>query len=159
MTTLVLGLGNPIVADDGIGIRLARDFEAELGARDGVTWRPECSVGGLNLLDLVVGFDRVILLDGIVTPGGRPGAWYRFTAEALRQTRYLSSIHDANFATVLELGRRLGLPVPRDDEIHIFAIEIVAHEEFGEGLSPELAAAYPRLREEIGEELARLFGG
>ena len=157
MTTLVLGLGNPIVSDDGIGIRLARDLEVSLGARPGVCWRPECSVGGLNLLDLLTGHDRVILLDAIRTESGTPGSWYRFTAEALRQTRYLSSIHDAIFATALELGRRLGLALPRDEEIHIFAIEILDHEQFSESLSPILEAAYPGLRTEIEAEVAELL--
>ena len=47
--------------------------------------------------------------------GGTPGTWYRFDAGALRETMNLTNVHDTNFATALELGRRLGMRVPADD--------------------------------------------
>lgn len=157
MKVLVLGLGNPIITDDAVGVRLAEALREMCGDPPGVDWEPECSVGGLNLVDLLAGYDRVLLFDSIRTAGGRPGEWHRFDAAALRATQHLSNVHDANFATALELGRRLGLPLPADAEIHIFAAEIVENRTFGESLSPELAAAWPALRAEILAEAARLL--
>ncbi len=58
--TLLLGMGNPIVSDDAVGIMLARDVGAALGPRPGVDVIDECSIGGLNLLDLVAGYDRLV---------------------------------------------------------------------------------------------------
>jgi hydrogenase maturation protease len=157
MRTLVLGLGNPIVQDDAVGIRLARELHSRGGERPGVEWFPDCSAGGLELLEHLAGYDRVVVLDAIRTRDGRPGNWYRFTAAELRETRHLSSIHDANFATALELGRRLGLALPRDEEIHVFAVEIDVHDAFGGELSPALSAVYPVLVDEIGAEVAAIL--
>jgi hydrogenase maturation protease len=158
MRILVLGLGNPIVQDDAVGIRLARDLHARAGVRPGVEWCPECSSGGLDLLERLAGYDRIVVLDAIRTRGGRPGDWYRFSAADLRETRHLSNVHDANFATALELGRRLGLALPRDEEIHVFAVEIDANDTFSEALSAPVAAAYPVLVEEIGAAVMEMLG-
>ena len=157
MKTLVLGLGNPVVQDDAVGLHLARDLRALQREQGGVEWLPDCSMGGLDLLERLVGYDRVIVLDAIRTRGGRPGDWYRFTAAGLRETRHLSSVHDANFATTLELGRRLGLVLPPDEEIHVFAVEIAVNDAFGEELSETVRARYPALVDEIGAEVAALL--
>lgn len=157
MRTLVIGFGNPIVQDDAIGIRLARDLHARSGDRPDVEWCPECSAGGLDLLERLAGYERVVVLDAIRTRDGRPGDWYRFSAAALRETRHLSNVHDANFATALELGRRLGLALPRDEDIHVFAVEIQENDTFGEELSTPVIAAYPALIEEIGTAVAELL--
>ena len=153
MKTLLLGLGNPILTDDSVGIRLATDIPARLGGLPGVDVVPDCSIGGLGLLDVLSGYDRVIVLDSIRTAGGVPGDWYRFTGESLRETVHLSNIHDANFATALELGRRMGRPLPSDGEIHVLAVEVEENATFGEALSPRVAAAYPRILEEIAAEV------
>jgi hydrogenase maturation protease len=155
--TLVIGIGNPIVQDDAIGIRLARDLQTRIGTRPDVEWCPECAAGGLDLLERLVGFGRVIALDAIRTRGGRPGDWYTFTAAALRETRHLSNVHDTNFATALELGRRLGLALAPDRDIHVFAIEILKNDTFGEELSPPVEAAYATLIDEIGTAVAGLL--
>ena len=119
---------------------------------------PECSVGGLNLLDVLSGYERVIVFDSIRTADGVPGDWYRFTAAHLRDTLHLRNVHDVNFATALELGRRTGMPLPADESIHIFAIEIEECATFGEALSPVLAAAYPELRADLLDEVRALLG-
>jgi hydrogenase maturation protease len=155
--TLLIGMGNPILSDDAVGIRLARDLRARLGARADVDVIEECCVGGLNLLDLVTGYDRLIVLDSIKTTDGRPGTWYRFDATALRETMNLTNVHDTNFATALELGRRMGSRVPADGENHIFAVEIVDNLTFSEDLTPELEAAYPEVAEEILGEVETLL--
>ena len=143
--TLILGMGNPILTDDSIGCRLATAAKAALGALPAIDVVEECSVGGLNLLDVIAGYDRVIVLDSIRTRGGTPGDLYRFTAADLRATQHLSNVHDANFATALELGRRMGMALPRDDQIHVFAVEIVDNETFGEALTEPLARRFPEL--------------
>jgi len=153
MRTLLLGLGNPILMDDSVGIRLAGDIATRLGPRPALDVLPECSVGGLEMLEVLSGYDRVIVVDSIRTAGGIPGDWHRFTAESLRETVHLSNIHDANFATALELGRRMGRPLPADGEIHVFAVEVEENATFGENLSARVAAAYPRILEEIAAEI------
>lgn len=146
-TTLVLGLGNPILSDDAVGVRLALDVRRALSNRTDLDVVPECSVGGLNLLDYLLGYRRAIVLDAIHTTGGTPGELYRFDATRLRHTAHLSNIHDANFATTLSLGRRLGLRLPRDEDIHIFAVEILDDRTFSRDLTPPVTRAYSACRD------------
>jgi hydrogenase maturation protease len=132
-----------------VGIRLARAMGARWGDRPDLDVVEECSVGGLELLDVLNGYNRVVVLDAIRTRSGIPGSWYRFTAEALRETRNLRNVHDANFATALALGRALGLCLPPDDEIHVFAVEIDDDLTFSERMTEALEAAWPRFSSEI----------
>jgi hydrogenase maturation protease len=156
MKTLLLGMGNPILSDDSIGVRLAGDLGRALDGTPGLDVVPECSVGGLGLIDVLAGYDRVVVVDSIRTRGGRPGDWYRFTAESLRETMNLRNVHDANFATALALGRRLGHALPSDEEIHVFAIEVEENAEFSDSLSPFLARAYPEILSGLLEEIRSL---
>ena len=136
-------MGNPILRDDAVGIRLAADIAGRLGPIDGVDVVTECSTGGLDLLPLVEGYDRLIVFDSIKTNGGIPGTWYRFTAADLRPTIHLTNIHDTNFATALELGRRVGLKVPEAEASHIFAVEVADNATFDMRMTPVLEQAYP----------------
>jgi hydrogenase maturation protease len=156
--TLLLGMGNPILSDDAVGVRLARHFGKELRGVPGLTVIDECSVGGLNLLDVVAGFDRLIVVDSIRTAGGKPGKWHRFPGDALDDTMHLNNVHDANFATALELGRRMGVALPPRDQIHIFAVEVKDNITFREGLTRPLERAYPRYSEEILREIKEILG-
>ena len=155
--TLLLGMGNPILGDDAIGIRIAERLSRRLGPVSGLAVREECCTGGLELLEVVEGFDRLIVLDSIKTAGGRPGDWYRFDGTALRETMHLNNVHDANFATAMELGRQMGAHVPDDAHIHVFAVEISENLTFSDALSPGLQTALPELVEEMGEEVVALL--
>ena len=178
MRTLVVGLGNPILGDDAVGLRLARDFVRRRSARpasapplgdrwpaegalhrgdDAVDVIEDCPAYGLDVLELLAGYDRLVLFDAMVTGQATPGSWRRFTATALQPTRHLRSLHDANLATALELGRRLGLGLPPDHEVHVFAVEIDDPDTFSSTLSPCLEAAYPDLAFEIMRDVEELL--
>jgi len=155
--TLLLGMGNPILSDDAIGVRLVKDFRERLAGLDGLDVVEECSVGGLDLLDVIEGYSRVIVVDSIKTQGGVPGAWYYFTADRLRETMNLTNVHDTNFITALELGRRLGMTLPPDEETHIFAVEIIENLTFSEEMSEPLEKIYPTLANEIFRQISSLI--
>ena len=157
MKTLLLGMGNPILCDDAVGVRLARDFKRELEGFRELDVLEDCSVGGLNLLDIFTGYQRAVVLDSIRTTEGIPGNWYYFTADALRETVHLTNIHDANFATAMELGRALGLPLPLSSEIHIFVVEAKENRTFSEQMTPELETAYCCFASGILGEIRRLL--
>ncbi len=159
LRTLLVGMGNPILSDDGVGIRLAQELAGTLPPAAGLAVEEQCTVGGLNLLDLVAGFDQLIVLDSIKTKDGRAGDWYRFDGSALRETMNLSNVHDANFATAMELGRRMGMHVPAEADIHVFAVEVRENLTFGERLSPELEEALPEVLTEMLVEIEALLGG
>jgi hydrogenase maturation protease len=156
MRTLLLGMGNPIAMDDAVGLRLARHLGERL-ARPGFDVVDDCAVGGLEILPVIEGYERLVVLDAIKTRGGVPGEWYHFTADRLAETLHLTNVHDTNFATALALGRRLGMALPRDGEIHVFAVEIKEDLELSERMSPELEAAWPQYAGEILAAVAELL--
>jgi hydrogenase maturation protease len=159
MKTLLVGMGNPILHDDAVGVRLACAFRGKLAGIPDLDVMEECSVGGLNLLDVFSGYERALILDSIRTGRGRPGDWYYFTAEALRETVHLTNIHDANLATALELGYAVGMPLPKRNDIHIFAVEAKENLTFSERMTPELEEAYSCYAPAILDGIRRLLRG
>ena len=135
---LVLGLGNPILTDDGVGLRVAKELEGKLDENVTII---EASLAGLDILDLLVGYDRAIIIDSIKTTGGKAGQIYRLDLGEFEVTRHVVSAHDVNLATALELGKMLGLDLPR--KIDILAIEVAETGLFGEECTPEVAKAIP----------------
>jgi hydrogenase maturation protease len=159
--TLVLGMGNPILSDDAVGIRLACDFRARLEAGPSagldIDVIEDCSVGGLNLLDLVIGYERLVVFDSIRTSGAAPGDWHSMTGATFRETMNLTNVHDANFTTALELGRQMGALVPSPENVHVFAVEIVDNTTFSETMTAELESTYPDYSREIIHRALRLL--
>ncbi|HUT98646.1 MAG TPA: hydrogenase maturation protease [bacterium] len=148
--TIILGLGNPLMTDDAVGILVARALHARLADPNAVL--REASVAGIELMELLVGFDRAIIIDAVQTDDGKPGDWYRLDAPSEISGELPQSSHRFGVFEGLELGRRLGLDMP--EEIRIYAVEAPDPFTFGEGLSPALAAALPAIVEGIYRELA-----
>lgn len=149
-------MGNPILSDDAVGVRLARYLRERLLNVPDLTVIEECSIGGLNILDLVEGYDRLIVLDSIKGAGGKPGDWYRFSGADLRETMNLRNVHDTNFATALELGRRMGQKIPREEEISIFAVEVEDNLTFSERMTEVLERRFPEYAREIAVEVGKI---
>ena len=149
MKTLVLGLGNPILSDDGVGIWVAKEIQGRVNQREVTVM--ETSMAGLDLLDLLVNFDRAIIIDAIQTVGGKTGQIYRLDPEAFDTTRHAASPHDVNFATALELGNKLGLALPR--QIDIFAIEVEDVDTFSERCTPKVEQMIPVVTDMVIQEL------
>jgi len=133
-----------------VGFRVVQGLKAEFSRHDLTLM--ESSAAGLGLLDLITGYDRVIIIDAIKTEGGQAGKIYRLNAENLSNTRHYASPHDINLATALELGKKLGIALPR--QIIIFAIEVVDVTNFSEKCTPEVEKAIPLAVSMIAEELS-----
>lgn len=151
MSIIIIGLGNPILSDDGVGIFAAREL-AKRYAGDVSVDVVEVSLAGFNLLDLFLGYEKAIIIDSIMTKGGKVGDIYEFTPETLKHTIRLASIHDLNLATLLEFGKLMKMPIPK--EITIFAVEIEDNSTFKEGCCDRVAAAIPKVVEKVLEILA-----
>jgi len=139
MKTLVLGVGNPILSDDGVGIRVAHEVANQLNSTQVTV--VETSAAGLSLLDSIVGYDRVIIIDAIQTEKGEAGQIYRMGAEDFSSTKHFVSPHQVNLATAMELGKMLNLAMPQ--EITVFAIEAKDITTFSEKCTPEVEKAIP----------------
>jgi hydrogenase maturation protease len=149
--TIVLGLGNPILTDDGAGYHVATALKTGIEALD--VDIHEASIAGLDFLDLLTGYDRAIIIDAIQTEKGTPGQIYRLETDALANTRHSGTPHDINLATALELGKRLGLPLP--PYITLFAIEARDVVSFGEQCTPEVNKAISTCVEMVTGELKK----
>ncbi len=146
--TLVIGLGNPILCDDGVGLHVAKELEARLGPQEATIIGD--SLAGLDILDRLVGYDKAIIIDAIQT-GGPAGNIYRLDLDAFLSTRHAASIHDVNLTTAIELGRRLGLALPQ--KFDIFAIEVEDTTSFSEECTPAVANAIPTCIEMVLQAL------
>jgi hydrogenase maturation protease len=155
MKTLVLGLGNPILTDDGVGIHVVRAAASRCSPVNGVVF-VEASAGGLRLLDLLAGYDRVILVDAIQTGNGQPGQIHRLGPGDLQTSLHSGSTHDLSLSGALDLGRRLGMELPRDKGLTILAVEVEDVLTFGETCSPAVTRAIPCAVEATLAELKEL---
>jgi hydrogenase maturation protease len=142
MRTIVIGIGNPVLSDDSVGVQVARRLASQPIEREDVRIT-ELYTGGLDLMEAMVGFDRAIVIDAMISPGGRPGTIYRLEESDWLQTRNSSSTHDASLAMALELGRMTGLHLP--DRITAWAVEAQDVETIGEELTDEVSRAVPTL--------------
>jgi hydrogenase maturation protease len=155
--TLVVGLGNPLLADDGIGWRVAMEVGGRLASDAALAADPafadvevdHLAVGGLALMERLVGYRRAVLVDAMVTGEHPPGTVRRFAVAEIpgREATHLDSAHDASLATALAAGRSLGADLPAD--ITVVAVEAVRVTEFGEELTPEVEAAIPAAVEAV----------
>ena len=151
MKTLVLGLGNPILTDDGVGIHVVREVSTR-SLPNNVTCA-EASVGGLRLLEVIAGYERVIMVDAFQTPDGKPGDIHRLAASDLRASLHAGSTHDLSFPGALRLGRSMGMALPHDEAIVIIAVEVEDIWTFSEECTPAVAVTIPRVVEAVLAEL------
>ena len=146
---LVVGLGNPLLGDDAVGWRVVEALEARLEAgadRDRVPSLEldRLAVGGLTLMERLVGYRRAILVDAVATGRTRPGTvtCEPLSAAGARAASHLDSAHDAPLPAALDAGRALGAALPA--EITVVGIEARRTDTFAEELSEPVAAAVPQ---------------
>ena len=152
MKTIVIGLGNPILTDDGVGVLVAYEVSKILALQNrndiDVT---EASVGGIRLMELMVGYNRAILVDAIISSNGNsPGTIQKMSLDDLMDispTQHSASSHDTSLTTALAMGKKLGLKLP--DDIVIFAIEVENINEFNENPTPKVAQAIPQVTKAV----------
>lgn len=149
MKVLVLGVGNPILSDDGVGIHVARELKKK--GLKGVEVE-ELAASGLELLDLVRGYDKVIIIDAIQTKNGVPGHLHVLEEKDFERAIHGSSPHGINIATALALGRKL-VPDEMPKEVVFFAIEAEDLVNVSETLTPKVEEALPRIVGEVRKQL------
>ncbi len=140
MKTLVLGIGNSILGDDGVGFHVVEALQADPPPGD-ITF--ECvDASGFALLDYVVDYDRVVIVDAIITEGGKPGKVYQLGLDNFRPSKHTISPHDTDLPTALHLGATMKLKLPQ--RIDIVAVEIPPVYEFSQQLSDKVKKAVPK---------------
>ena len=153
---MIIGLGNPILTDDGVGVKVARMLEEliDFNAHPELEIT-EASAGGLRLMEAVLGYDRVILIDAyyLLPETTNPGKIHRLTLDDLRSirpTQHSTSAHDTSLVTALDAAEHMGYKIPR--EFIIYAVEVENILDFSETPTPAVAAAIPIVTSQIINE-------
>ncbi len=147
--TLVLGLGNPILGDDGVGWRVAEAVQTRLGTLDAPVEVDFASLGGLSLMERMLGYERVILVDCLQTGNSPVGTVQSMPLSDLANPTagHSASAHDTSLITALEAAKAIGAEIP--SRVDVVTIEATNTYDFSEKLSPEIAAAVPVATREV----------
>ncbi len=155
MKTLIVGLGNPILGDDGIGWRVAEEAQRDLigamydfGASHQIDF-DFVSLGGISLMEHLIGYNQAIIIDAISTGKNPIGNVSQIPLSDLTSKfqGHLSSPHDTNLPDAIKMGKLMGAQLP--EQITIIAIEANNVFDFSEELSPPVAEAIPVAVNEI----------
>jgi len=150
--TLVLGIGNPILGDDGVGFHIAQELAKEI--KDENIDVKDTSIDGLNLLEFIIGYDNVIIIDAIMTEDGEAGEVYRLGPEDIGEpAQSIISAHHLNLLTTIKLGGRL-FPKKMPGEVVVFAVGIQEVTEFSEEMTGKVKEAIPKAVNLILTEVA-----
>ena len=148
--SVVVGLGNEIAGDDAVGIEVAALLRQRFPRRNDVDIVP-LSWAGFALLDVLHGRQRAAIIDCLITGNHPPGAIVRIDEKDLGGSVRLNSFHDISYPTALALGKHLGWKMPAS--IAIWGIEAASADTFTEELSAPVAAAVPRVADQVAEFL------
>jgi hydrogenase maturation protease len=152
--TVILGLGNPVLRDDGVGLAVATELKrllAEAPVR-GVDVLASTRAG-FELIDLLRGYTRAIIVDCIVLPAPQPGRVCRLTVDDVSGCARLVNAHEMSVGTAFRLAEQMGIPMP--GELEIIAVEAGDASTIAEGLTPAVQATVGPLAREICERLQR----
>jgi hydrogenase maturation protease len=147
--TIVLGMGNTLKCDDGVGIRIALNVR-QVMTREDVDVVP-FHVAGFRLVESLEGYDRAIIVDAVLSGEHVPGTAFWVEYDKLRHGRSDRSLHDLHIADALELGKKYGMKMP--DSVSILAIEVEDIKTWSESLTPAVERAIQAATEMIIEHL------
>ena len=151
MKTLVLGLGNTILGDDGVGVHVAQAVAA--GLDGGNVDVIDTNMDGLNLFDFILGYDKLVVIDAIVTEKGEVGEIYRLKPEEIYEPCGSAiSPHHFTLATTIELGRRL-FPAEIPREVIVFAVKTRDASEITEQMTDDVKQAVPKAADLVLKEI------
>jgi len=136
---LVLGLGNELLSDDGVGILAARMLNRQLRAQADII---ETALHGLALLELFIGHRQAIVIDAICTGNYPPGTVLELNPADL-ETVQSPSPHYTGLPEMFNLAEQLALDFP--SEVKIFAMEVVDPFTIGGDVSDPVMKALPTL--------------
>ena len=158
MKTIVIGLGNPILGDDGIGWNVAEEVKKQLTSPStslrstaGGLLRGEedkvdvdfLSLGGISLMENLVGYERAILIDAVASDEEIGSVIVSKLSEMPDYSAlHTTSAHDTSLQNALKLGKAMGADLPQD--VIVVGIATSRVYDFSEALSPPVAEAIPK---------------
>jgi len=146
---LLLGLGNDILTDDAIGIHVVRAVRQRVADMKNVDVHETMEMG-LALLDFIVGYHALVLVDSIQTGKAPPGFIHEINDASLKLLPGPTP-HFLGVGETLALGRKLGMAMPA--RVKIFAIEVADPFTLGTEMTSALQRALPEVVERITRTL------
>lgn len=146
---VIIGLGNELLSDDGVGIRVVRELRKRPVRGDAVI--EELSVGGFPLLEYITGFERCIIIDAVVTGRHPPGTAYRFVQGGDPVPFSMTSSHQIDLAQILSLAALMGWDLPRT--LTVYGIEAADITTFCDACTEEVSRAIPLVVGAVCSEL------
>jgi hydrogenase maturation protease len=139
MKTILIGLGNPILGDDGVGWNVAEEVKKQLTSDLPVDVE-FLSLGGLSLMEHLIGYERAILIDA-VTSDQEIGSVIVSNLNDMPDYSafHIASVHDTSLQNALKLGKSMGAKLPK--EVIVVGIATDHIYDFSESLSPPVASA------------------
>lgn len=139
---LVIGLGNPILGDDGVGWRVAEEVKKQLSPNLPVD--VDClSLGGMRLMEHLIGYGCTILVDAFALEEPIGSILILKLSDLPNYSAFhTASAHDISLQTAIETGKSLGAQLP--DDITVVGIATKHVCDFSKDLSPPVAEAVPQ---------------
>ena len=148
---LLLGIGNPLLADDGLGIIAARDIsKRELPGVD----LEEATASGIEVMEMMLDYEKVVVVDAIMWPDHEPGEVMRLEERDFSHTVHGSSPHGVNISTAIALGRQIS-PDRMPKEIVFYAMQAEDVSTFSEKMTEKVKENLPKLIALVVEEINR----
>ncbi len=135
---LILGIGNPLMTDEGVGVRVAEILMSSFDFPDGVDV-VDAGTMGLGMLNLFRGVDVIIVVDAIEGTGHPPGTVLRLSPDDLAPNQIMHSLHDVRFVDVLQAAELTGIR----PEAECIGIQVDSMEQWVTELTPDVEAALP----------------
>jgi hydrogenase maturation protease len=143
MKTIIVGIGNPILGDDGVGWKIAEEVKKQLPPEANID--VVClSLGGLGLMERLIGYQRAILIDAFaMKENDEIGSILIMKLSDLPSysAYHTNSMKNIPLQTAIELGRSMGAQLP--EEVDVVGIATEQIHDFSETLSPRVEDAVP----------------
>ncbi|HCV42673.1 MAG TPA: hypothetical protein DGH68_04250 [Bacteroidetes bacterium] len=153
MKITVIGIGNTLATDDGVGIRAVEQLRSVV--TDERVFIAQSERGGLDLLDLLEGYSSAVIIDAALTETKPPGTISSFSIQKPFTAESLPSLHTIGLGTVLAFGTAMGIRLP--EKVTVYTVEAKDIETFHEACTPEVEAAARDLANMLVIELQRML--
>ncbi|MHC4395821.1 MAG: hydrogenase maturation protease [Planctomycetota bacterium] len=152
MSNVIIGVGNTILSDDGIGIYIAEKLKKELNDVEVQT----TSSSGLNLIDYILGYQKAIFIDSVKTETGRLGQTNVYNMDDFENNMPFS-IHTTDLINAIKICRKCEMNVP--EQIFFIGIEIKDNSTFTEHFSREIDLMKDRIHKKVREKIHSIMKG
>ena len=149
---LILGIGNPIRGDDAIGFHVIKRLQQEIHSE--FITITETSESSLCMLDLFIGYKKIILIDAIYSAECNVGSVVKINFNLKNNDKIKLNeniLHNNNLYHILHLGNKIGLNLP--NYITIFGVKVCNVDNFTEHCTADVLRSIPKVIKKIKNEL------